>query len=277
MEGYAGSSAAASDLTPIAAPPPSANPAGLAALENQAAAAAAPDLSTTVDTIVTIISAVDESLTDVASTVSICLASASLGVASASLARLVNTTTENGAAGTQPKPGGEPAEDQLASRMRGGAGVGPVSAGVGRAALVGALSVPPTWALSPAIRQVAAALPATAGAPIVFQGSGENPYASLVLASLAEDFHRRSCFPGRWRREPGGGADGDPRGRGPGSGRSGAGRANNPDRRIRPRARDGDGPRHHPGSDARGDGHRDSACTEHELSAGPCNQPTTRA
>ncbi len=57
-----------------------------------------------------------------------------------------------------------------------------------------------------------------------------------------------------------------PSGRGPGGGRSGAARANHADRHIQPHGRDADGPRHHPGSDARGDGHRDSACAERELS-----------
>jgi PPE-repeat protein len=189
MEGYAGSSAAASNLTAITPPPPSANPAGLAAQSTSAASTAAADISTIVDTIIAIISNVDLVLTDVASSVSIAIGAVSLGVATASLAKMygAGTTTDNPTADTQPNTSGELVSTRapLRSPSSAGPGLGAVSASTGRAASLGALSVPPTWALSPAIRQVASVLPTTGGTPIVVAGNADNPYANLVLASLA--------------------------------------------------------------------------------------------
>jgi PPE-repeat protein len=63
-----------------------------------------------------------------------------------------------------------------------------VTAGLGRAASVGGLAVPPAWAVAaPEIRPVALALPATAlgAAPEVFAGSSGSLFSEMVLASMA--------------------------------------------------------------------------------------------
>lgn len=63
-----------------------------------------------------------------------------------------------------------------------------ISAGVGRAGLVGALSVPPSWAsATPAIRMLAAALPGTSldAAPTVLEASPAGLFSQLGPASLA--------------------------------------------------------------------------------------------
>jgi PPE-repeat protein len=70
----------------------------------------------------------------------------------------------------------------------GSADVPEVTAGLGRAASVGGLAVPPTWAVAaPAIRPVAMALPATAlgAAPEVFAGSSGSLFSEMVLAGMA--------------------------------------------------------------------------------------------
>jgi hypothetical protein len=72
-----------------------------------------------------------------------------------------------------------------------GAGIGaaPVlSAGLGRASSIGALSVPPSWAAAtPTIRHVAAAWPNTlpGAAPTVQAASPENLLNEMLLASMA--------------------------------------------------------------------------------------------
>ena len=88
----------------------------------------------------------------------------------------------------------------LMSRSGSGAAV---SAFTGGASSIGGLSVPPSWATPPAMRQVAAALPSTA-VPIVMrnsQTSQDSPYTGMALASLVGELHGGSCFPGRSRSE----------------------------------------------------------------------------
>ena len=61
-----------------------------------------------------------------------------------------------------------------------------MSAFTGGASSIGGLSVPPSWATPLAVRQVAAALPSTAG-PIVMQNSQtsqDSPYTGMALASV---------------------------------------------------------------------------------------------
>jgi PPE-repeat protein len=63
-----------------------------------------------------------------------------------------------------------------------------VSAGLGQANSVGALSVPEAWtSAAPAIRLAAAALPATSlsGAPEVFGGNPGSLFSGAALASMA--------------------------------------------------------------------------------------------
>ena len=62
------------------------------------------------------------------------------------------------------------------------------SAGLGRAASVGALSVPPGWTVAaPAIRLAAVALPVTSlgAAPEAFTGSPGSLFGEMALASMA--------------------------------------------------------------------------------------------
>ncbi len=77
------------------------------------------------------------------------------------------------------------------------------SAGLGRAASVGALSVPPGWtAAAPAIRLAAVALPATSlgAAPEVFAGSPGSLFGEMALASMAGRAIGGPVSPGRWAR-----------------------------------------------------------------------------
>jgi PPE-repeat protein len=77
------------------------------------------------------------------------------------------------------------------------------SAGLGRAASVGALSVPPGWtAAAPAIRLAAAALPATSlgAAPEVFAGSPGSLFSEMALASMAGRAIGGTVSPGRRER-----------------------------------------------------------------------------
>jgi PPE-repeat protein len=70
----------------------------------------------------------------------------------------------------------------------GPADVPAVTAGLGRAASVGGLAVPPNWVVAaPEIRPVALALPATAlgAAPEAFAGSSGSLFSEMVLASMA--------------------------------------------------------------------------------------------
>ena len=70
-----------------------------------------------------------------------------------------------------------------------GSGAAPaLSAGLGRASSIGALSVPPSWAaVTPPIRQVAAAWPNTlpGATPTVLAASPENLLNEMLLASMA--------------------------------------------------------------------------------------------
>jgi PPE-SVP subfamily C-terminal region/Short C-terminal domain len=77
------------------------------------------------------------------------------------------------------------------------------SAGLGRAASVGALSVPPGWtAAAPAIRLAAVALPATSlgAAPEVFAGSPGSLFGEMALASMAGRAIGGTVSPGRRER-----------------------------------------------------------------------------
>jgi PPE-repeat protein len=148
------------------------------------------NLSNIVTAIITVISSVDNVLTDVASSVSIAIAAASLGIATANFAKLNENDAKRGNAGngqgqeTQPGAGDEQASAAaLESRAAAGAGVGPVAAGAGRATLVGALSAPPTWTMSPMMRQIAKVLPITDGTPMIMQGS-DDQYTNMALAGL---------------------------------------------------------------------------------------------
>ncbi len=153
MHGYAGSSAAAARLTPFTAPQQNTNPAGLsaqsAAVSNSIGSSTAPSIDTIIQLILDDINSalapdhINSGITAFATIPSIILSAASLFSSSgttaadstaaaltdvcAGLSKVASTFGSVGAA--------------FGSAQLGGS----VSAGMGRAATVGALSVPPTW------------------------------------------------------------------------------------------------------------------------------------
>jgi PPE-repeat protein len=189
MYGYAGTSAAATTLTSFAPPSQNTNPGGVA---NQAAAV---NQATGTGGQAQLLATVPHTLQQLASAVTpssdplLDFVQTPLGQATSTFANLINTplgfllgptaalsipglllapVTAHGAsaAAVAAVSEGSPAAASLADSYRsgvGGAGVGSagVSAGLGRAASVGALSVPQSWATgSPAVRLAATALPA---------------------------------------------------------------------------------------------------------------------
>jgi PPE-repeat protein len=189
MYGYAGASAAATTVTPFNPPPPTTNPAGTGTQAAAVAQAAA-----------TPAGAVQNALSQVPNTLQSLASAASPDTATAAILSALNTPGNQalekliGNLGTNifspaqasafvatglvnplaPLYAGIPAAPAaapklaapaaglggLAGGLAGSYGPG-VSAGLGRAATVGGLSVPPSWATeSPAIRLAATALPA---------------------------------------------------------------------------------------------------------------------
>jgi PPE-repeat protein len=222
MYEYAGASAAASALPPFTSPPPTTNPAGVAGQVAAVAHASATSAGTGTQTIMSmgsqLLSAVPNALQGLALPLPAAaqllslLSPVNLAVASASTA-----ITSTGAAGSyaglgyaahydpdgasrmaailerlEAVPGGS-GTGTLASSgsadLGAGSGAAPVlSAGLGRASSIGALSVPPRWAAAtPPIRHVAAAWPNTVpgAAPTVLEASPENPLNEMLLASMA--------------------------------------------------------------------------------------------
>ena len=184
MQGYASSSAAASTLRPFTLPPQTTNPAGLAgqaATVAQAAAAADPPAVTPFEILGSIGDGALVSL-NLISLASLAISSAILGQGAVGLTdQHRGETSPSVEVGTVQGP--NLATAGLMSRSGSGAAV---SAFTGRASSIGGLSVPPSWATPPAMRQVAAALPSTA-VPIVMrnsQTSQDSPYTGMALASL---------------------------------------------------------------------------------------------
>ncbi|WP_292976301.1 PPE family protein [Mycobacterium sp.] len=216
---YAGSSAAASAVTPFTAPQPATNPAGLAG--QSAAVAQATGTSASTDTqavLAQLTSTVPTALQQLASPVSSTSSTSLLSTLSSSLSPLTTGMSMTSSLGwissallsnlnqvknlTMPAAAGATAAGSgltggLASGLTAGFGSGAlgsagsvglggaaVPAGVGRAASIGALSVPPSWAATaPTIAPTAAgALSGTiAGATPAATASG----ASLLGAPLA--------------------------------------------------------------------------------------------
>jgi PPE-repeat protein len=164
MYGYAGSSAAATTLTPFTAPKQNTNPAGLAA--QSAAAANSTSTSVSLPSIQTILDTIASNINDTLAPKNINSGiSASAGVVSSILSAVALLRVAGDVGGTA-------ADATVAALTDVGAGLskvasglgsvgaaqlgGAVSASVGRAATVGALSVPPAWGTLTS---------ATAGAP----------------------------------------------------------------------------------------------------------------
>lgn len=213
MYGYAGSSAAASTLTPFTPPPPTTDPGGVAgqaiaaipqALQGLAtpvsSAAALPALSTlgTVLTALAIpVAGVDTVAAATAAPASVFSGSASSVSATTTVRALRINADRDFAKGEGPFGGDGPGAALLPQWMAGGAaGTGepstvaavPAAAGMGQRVLVGGLSVPSGWAsAAPAFRPAAYALPITAAgaAPEMVAGNPGALLAGMGLASMA--------------------------------------------------------------------------------------------
>jgi PPE-repeat protein len=222
MYGYAGSSAAASTLAPFTPPTPTTNPAGVAGQVAAVAHASATSAGTGIQTIMStgsqLLSAVPNALQGLAlplpaaapslpsllqllsllSPVNLAASSTGMAGSYAGLGYSAHYDPDGASKldailqrlGAVPGASGTGALAPLGSADPGaGSGAAPVlSAGLGRASTVGALSVPPSWtAATPPIRRVAVAWPnALPGAtPTVQAASPENLLNEMLLASAA--------------------------------------------------------------------------------------------
>ncbi len=227
MYGYAGSSASATTLTPFTPPAPTTNPGGLAGQAAAVAQATGTSAATNTQTVLSqLTAAVPTALQGLASPLpstsaaassgltgilqSLGLASplgyvdggvssAGLGVASgawqsASNADAAMIAADDEMTGMDGQVMGAMGqitgmEGRIMNRFdQLGAVRTVVSAGVGQANAVGALSVPSAWtAAAPAIRLAAVALPATSlsAAPEVFAGSPGSLFSEMAMANMA--------------------------------------------------------------------------------------------
>jgi PPE-repeat protein len=222
MYEYAGASAAASALPPFTSPPPTTNPAGIAGQVAAVAHASATSAGTGTQTIMSmgsqLLSAIPNALQGPAlplpaaaqllsllSPVNLAVASASTAITStgaggsyAGLGYAVHYDPDGASKmdaileglGAVPAGSGTGALASSGSADLGaGSGAAPLlSAGLGRASSIGALSVPPSWAATtPPIRHVAAAWPNTlrGAAPTVLAATPENLPNEMLLASMA--------------------------------------------------------------------------------------------
>jgi PPE-repeat protein len=211
MYEYAGASAAASALPSFNSPPPATNLAAQVAAVAHVGVESAGTGSQVLSAGPNALQGLAQSfpaaaqLLSLLSPVNLAVASASTGITSTGMAGsyaglgLAAHYDPDGASkmdailarlGAVPAGSGTAALASMGSAdLRAGSGAAPVlSAGVGRASSIGALSVPPNWAAeTPAIRLVAATWPDTlAGpAPTVQAASSENLLDETLLASMA--------------------------------------------------------------------------------------------
>lgn len=222
MYGYVGVSAAASRLTPFTPPAPTTNPTGLvgqAAAMSQAAGASAGNdtqtaLSQLISTVSTALQGLAQPLQSTSSTSGLPGILQSLGLSSPlSYMSLLTpytagmATTNMGIAGSTPAgtagwmgtaaPG--PPGSALGTEVGSGPGAlgsagparlgGPVvTTGLGRAATIGTLSVPPSWAATePAIKPVAMTLASTSvsGSPVVSTAMPGRVFGESLMGTLA--------------------------------------------------------------------------------------------
>lgn len=218
MYGYAGASAAASTLTPFAAPPETTNPVAAAtgsvtangsqlmsavpqALQGLAAAPAAADPTTTLLTILTAIiiplTAADLPIATASATASTTSATASFTSTGTTFRGLLINADRDFAQGKGPYTGYGPGAAQLPEWILGGpnalaessnATTASVSAGLGQATTVGRLSIPTAWTVAaPEYRPAAFALPlaSASGAPEIAAGNSSNWLADMAMAGAA--------------------------------------------------------------------------------------------
>jgi PPE-repeat protein len=224
MYGYAGASAAATTLTPFSSPPQSTNsggPATQAAAVTQAAGASAGNVQSTVSSVPQAISAVPAALTSLAATPAQALspldlinllgslsgifvdpelsaaglgADSTLGITALPYdvaGYYVSIHTDDivsGWAGIQTWPGQAPVPPTPFPVITNLAGGSAVSAGLGEAKTIGALSVPPAWtAETTMIRPLAVELPVTSvgAAAEASAGSAGSLFSQMALAGMA--------------------------------------------------------------------------------------------
>ena len=207
MYGYAGSSSAATTLTPFNPPAPTTDPAGLAAQSATVAQAVSGSAGTQQTTLPQLISAMPTALAQLAAPSDPLLTPQALVTIGLTPTRFVNmalapssaATSGRGISITNQRLAFQAEQDlekplkftgNLASARPGGS---MVSAGLGRASPVGSLSVPPSWAnAAPAIRPVALALP-DSGASGTAESSANLPpvpgssFSQAVLGTLSRE------------------------------------------------------------------------------------------
>jgi PPE-repeat protein len=224
MYGYAAASAAATNMTPFSAPPRTTNsggPASQAAAVGEATGTSAGNAQSSVSSVSQAISAVPNALTSLASpaqatplnlldlinllgSLSGIFVDPEIGAAGLAADTTLGTTAlpydiagyyvsihtddiVSGWAGIQTWPGTAPAPPTPFPVITNLAGGSAVSAGLGEAKTIGALSVPPAWTYETTmIRPLAVALPAAGvGAAEASAGSAGNLFSQMALASLA--------------------------------------------------------------------------------------------
>jgi PPE-repeat protein len=226
MYGYAGASATATQLTPFSAPPQTTNPAGVAAQSAAVAQATGTSSGTTVQTALSQLGSLLpyslESLATTATSTSTTSTSSGLSSILSNLATLLESltgayspigwmgipgswwltamealgTAENapGVAsllgGAKPITGvlGPLAGGYISELHPAGSGGGAVSGVMGRANLVGGLSVPTNWvSAAPAIRTAATVMPSTGlgAAPTIAAEGQKGLFGDMALSSLA--------------------------------------------------------------------------------------------
>jgi PPE-repeat protein len=209
MYGYAGASAAAATLSPFTPPQPTTNPAGLAAQGAVVAHATSTEAATNIQAALTqLIATVPTALQGLTSPLSsaatslltpaLSVGSSSTWIASSALfdsSQLVTLSSSGTpAAAAAPAVAGGLGSAVLTSGSAGianfgGGGMGAaVAAGTGRAALVGSLSVPPTWtgaAPTPSTGRAAALAGTGQGAAPPATEQGPGMLGGLPLAGQA--------------------------------------------------------------------------------------------
>ncbi|AKN15361.1 PPE family protein [Mycobacterium haemophilum DSM 44634] len=182
MDSYAGSSAAASELTPFTSPPQTSDPAALASQAVTPAAAAAAAAAPTLD--VTDLPLLAD--LDLLVLAAVAVSLGSMGIAAAQFTestRHDEVDEQQKAQALEQNPPAAGGESPVAKAPSLPLNSPSVAAVTGRAATVGGLSVPQTWAVPPAVRRIAAMLPSTTP-PIIVQDDSDNPYTGIALASL---------------------------------------------------------------------------------------------
>ena len=222
MYGYAGSSAAASTLTPFTSPPPTTNPAGVAGqaaaaaqsilsngsqlmsalpqtLQGLASAPAAADpasLLTLLTAIIIPLTAVDIPIASTSATASTTSATASFTSAGTTYRGFLINADRDFDAGKGPYTGYGPGAAMVPQWIFGNEGsIGApsveetsVAAGLGQANTVGRLSVPSSWTVAaPEVRPAAYTLPITSAeaAPEMAASSSGNLFSNMGLAGAA--------------------------------------------------------------------------------------------